>query len=101
MLALQLYKTLKQSSCVQNGRMREAQGCCSKFLELKGLPNEVCFFFILFKSPQSCLLACLLSVLPNERSLQSAAKSNNLDLMEKLFEKKVNINAVNNVNRIH
>uniref|UniRef100_G1Q0Z7 Ankyrin repeat and death domain containing 1B n=1 Tax=Myotis lucifugus TaxID=59463 RepID=G1Q0Z7_MYOLU len=37
-------------------------------------------------------------VLPNERSLQSAAKSNNLDLMEKLFEKKVN-NAVNNMNR--
>ncbi|GAB5566969.1 ankyrin repeat and death domain-containing protein 1B isoform X1 [Prionailurus iriomotensis] len=39
------------------------------------------------------------SVLPNERSFQNAAKSNNLDLMEKLFEKKVNINAVNNMNR--
>uniref|UniRef100_A0A452TNA7 Ankyrin repeat and death domain containing 1B n=1 Tax=Ursus maritimus TaxID=29073 RepID=A0A452TNA7_URSMA len=38
-------------------------------------------------------------VLPNERSFQNAAKSNNLDLMEKLFEKKVNINAVNNMNR--
>lgn len=50
--------------------------------------------------PQSCF-ACLLSVLPNERSLQNAAKSNNLDLMEKLFETKVNINAVNNVTRIH
>uniref|UniRef100_A0A8C8YX11 Ankyrin repeat and death domain containing 1B n=1 Tax=Prolemur simus TaxID=1328070 RepID=A0A8C8YX11_PROSS len=37
-------------------------------------------------------------LLPNERSFQSAAKSNNLDLMEKLFEKKVNINAVNNMN---
>ncbi|XP_063556756.1 ankyrin repeat and death domain-containing protein 1B isoform X4 [Gorilla gorilla gorilla] len=35
-------------------------------------------------------------LLPNERSFQNAAKSNNLDLMEKLFEKKVNINAVNN-----
>ncbi|XP_029399994.1 ankyrin repeat and death domain-containing protein 1B [Mus pahari] len=34
-----------------------------------------------------------------ERSFQNAAKSNNLDLMEKLFEKKVNINAVNNMNR--
>ncbi|KAF5913635.1 hypothetical protein HPG69_017256 [Diceros bicornis minor] len=38
-------------------------------------------------------------LLPNERSFQNAAKSNNLDLMEKLFEKKVNINAVNNINR--
>ncbi|KAB1281652.1 Ankyrin repeat and death domain-containing protein 1B [Camelus dromedarius] len=38
-------------------------------------------------------------VLPNKRSFQNAAKSNNLDLMEKLFEKKVNINAVNNMNR--
>ncbi|XP_045422380.1 ankyrin repeat and death domain-containing protein 1B [Lemur catta] len=37
-------------------------------------------------------------LLLNERSFQSAAKSNNLDLMEKLFEKKVNINAVNNMN---
>ncbi|ELV11053.1 Ankyrin repeat and death domain-containing protein 1B [Tupaia chinensis] len=43
--------------------------------------------------------ACFLSVLPNERSFQNAAKSNNLDLMEKLFEKKVNINSVNNMNR--
>ncbi|EPY77160.1 hypothetical protein CB1_001305005 [Camelus ferus] len=39
------------------------------------------------------------AVLPNKRSFQNAAKSNNLDLMEKLFEKKVNINAVNNMNR--
>lgn len=38
-------------------------------------------------------------LLPNKRSFQNAAKSNNLDLMEKLFEKKVNINAVNNMNR--
>lgn len=45
--------------------------------------------------------ACLLSVLPNERSLQNAAKSNNLDLREKQFEKKVNMNSVNNVSRIH
>ncbi|XP_040083597.1 ankyrin repeat and death domain-containing protein 1B-like [Oryx dammah] len=36
--------------------------------------------------------------LPNERSFQNAAKSNDLHLMEKLFEKKVNINAVNNMN---
>ncbi|KAL1287240.1 ANKDD1B [Ovibos moschatus] len=35
--------------------------------------------------------------LPNERSFQNAAKSNDLHLMEKLFEKKVNINAVNNM----
>lgn len=47
------------------------------------------------------MLACLLSVLPNVGSLQNAAKSNNLDLMEKLFEKKVNINAVHNVSGIH
>nr|KAF6365753.1 ankyrin repeat and death domain containing 1B [Pipistrellus kuhlii] len=38
-------------------------------------------------------------LLPNERSLQNAAKSNNLDLREKQFEKKVNMNAVNNRNR--
>ncbi|TEA34506.1 hypothetical protein DBR06_SOUSAS10710060 [Sousa chinensis] len=38
-------------------------------------------------------------LLPNERSFQNAAKSNNLELMEKLFEKKVNMNAVNNMNR--
>uniref|UniRef100_A0A8C6F522 Ankyrin repeat and death domain containing 1B n=1 Tax=Monodon monoceros TaxID=40151 RepID=A0A8C6F522_MONMO len=37
-------------------------------------------------------------LLPNERSFQNAAKSNNLELMEKLFEKKVNMNAVNNMN---
>lgn len=47
------------------------------------------------------MLAFFLSVLPNERNFQNAAKSNNLDLMEKLFEKKVNINAVNNVSRSH
>lgn len=40
-------------------------------------------------------------MLPIERSFQDAAKNNNLDLMEKLFEKKVNINAVNNVSRSH
>ncbi|KAB0345723.1 hypothetical protein FD754_022649 [Muntiacus muntjak] len=33
------------------------------------------------------------------RSFQHAAKSNNLYLAEKLFEKKVNINAVNNMNQ--
>uniref|UniRef100_A0A8B7W8F5 Ankyrin repeat and death domain-containing protein 1B-like n=1 Tax=Castor canadensis TaxID=51338 RepID=A0A8B7W8F5_CASCN len=44
-------------------------------------------------------LASHLLVLPNERSFQNAAKSNNLDLMNKLFEKKVNINAVNNMSR--
>uniref|UniRef100_A0A8D2B6H4 Ankyrin repeat and death domain containing 1B n=1 Tax=Sciurus vulgaris TaxID=55149 RepID=A0A8D2B6H4_SCIVU len=38
-------------------------------------------------------------LLPKEKSFQNAAKSNNLDLMEKLLEKKVNINAVNNMNR--
>ncbi|XP_045427533.1 ankyrin repeat and death domain-containing protein 1B [Pipistrellus kuhlii] len=65
----------------------------------KGLPNEVCFFLTLFKSPPQVTLCCLLSVLPNERSLQNAAKSNNLDLREKQFEKKVNMNAVNNRNR--
>lgn len=47
------------------------------------------------------MLACLLSELPNERSFQNAAESNDLHLMEKLFEKKVNINAVNNVSRNH
>ncbi|XP_012658199.1 ankyrin repeat and death domain-containing protein 1B [Otolemur garnettii] len=38
-------------------------------------------------------------LLPNEKSFQNATRSNNLDFMEKLFEKKVNINAVNNMNR--
>ncbi|XP_013370241.1 PREDICTED: ankyrin repeat and death domain-containing protein 1B isoform X3 [Chinchilla lanigera] len=47
---------------------------------------------------ESCLGRDL-GMLPNERSFQDAAKSNNLDLMEKLFEKKVNINAVNSMNR--
>uniref|UniRef100_A0A8C8T3Q9 Ankyrin repeat and death domain containing 1B n=1 Tax=Peromyscus maniculatus bairdii TaxID=230844 RepID=A0A8C8T3Q9_PERMB len=37
-------------------------------------------------------------LLPVERNFQNAAKSSNLALMEKLFEKKVNINAVNNMN---
>lgn len=56
-LTPQLYKLLKQSSHVQNGRMRKAQGHCFKFLEFEGLPNEVCclFFFLWFR--QSCLLA--------------------------------------------
>lgn len=102
-LIIQLCKILMQSSYVQIGRLWKAQGCCVKFFKLPGLPHEVCFifFFIPLKFLQSCLLACLLSVLPNERSFQNAAKSNNLDLMEKLFEKKVNINAVNNVSRSH
>ncbi|KAK2490648.1 hypothetical protein MC885_010909, partial [Smutsia gigantea] len=39
-------------------------------------------------------------LLPNERIFQNAANSNNLNLMEKLFEKKVNINAGNNMNCI-
>lgn len=47
------------------------------------------------------MIALFIPVLPIERSFQNAAKSNNLDLMEKLFEKKVNINAVNNVSRSH
>lgn len=47
------------------------------------------------------MLAFFLSVLPKERSFQNAAKSNNLGLMEKLIEKKVNINAVNHVSRSH
>lgn len=47
------------------------------------------------------MLACLLSELPNERSFQNAAKSSDLYLMEKLFEKKVTISAVNNVSRNH
>lgn len=47
------------------------------------------------------MLTVFLPVLPIEKSFQNAAKSNNLDLMEKLFEKKVNINAVSNVSRSH
>lgn len=47
------------------------------------------------------MLSFFLAVLPIERSFQNAAKSNNLALMEKLFEKKVNINAVNTVSRSH
>ncbi|KAF3821767.1 hypothetical protein GH733_009809 [Mirounga leonina] len=36
---------------------------------------------------------------PRHLSFHNAAKSNNLGLMEKLFEKNVNINSVNNMNR--
>lgn len=56
---------------------------------------------LLLPSIPSVMLACFLSVLPNERNFHDAAKSNHLDLMEKLFEKKVNINAVNDVSRSH
>lgn len=34
-------------------------------------------------------------MLPDEREFQHAAKTNNLDTMERLFRKNVNINAVN------
>lgn len=34
-------------------------------------------------------------MLPDEIEFQHAAKTNNLDTMERLFRKKVNINAVN------
>nr|XP_051694637.1 ankyrin repeat and death domain-containing protein 1B isoform X6 [Oryctolagus cuniculus] len=39
------------------------------------------------------------AVLPDERCFQDAARGNDLDLMEKLFKKKVNINAVDSMNR--
>ncbi|CAO2592902.1 Ankyrin repeat and death domain-containing protein 1B [Lemmus lemmus] len=54
---------------------------------------------VAFFAPLGHALSFFLSVLPIERSFQNAAKSNNLALMEKLFEKKVNINAVNTMNR--
>ncbi|XP_074138406.1 ankyrin repeat and death domain-containing protein 1B isoform X8 [Sminthopsis crassicaudata] len=38
-------------------------------------------------------------LLPNERSFHHAAKRNNLDIMEQLIEEKVNINAMDNMNR--
>ncbi|XP_007486607.2 ankyrin repeat and death domain-containing protein 1B isoform X2 [Monodelphis domestica] len=38
-------------------------------------------------------------LLPNERSFHAAAKRNNLDIMEQLVEKKVNINAMNSMKR--
>lgn len=40
---------------------------------------------------------CLYTVLPDEREFQRAAKMNNLETMEKLFKKSVNINAVDTV----
>ncbi|XP_069912398.1 ankyrin repeat and death domain-containing protein 1B isoform X8 [Oryctolagus cuniculus] len=38
-------------------------------------------------------------LLPDERCFQDAARGNDLDLMQKLFKKKVNINAVDSMNR--
>ncbi|XP_074992865.1 ankyrin repeat and death domain-containing protein 1B isoform X2 [Calonectris borealis] len=43
--------------------------------------------------------ACHDSLLPNEREFQYAAKMNNLETMEKLFKKNVNINAVDTLKR--
>lgn len=40
---------------------------------------------------------CLSTVLPDEREFQHAAKMNNLETMEKLFKKNLNINAVDTV----
>uniref|UniRef100_A0A8D2PAI7 Ankyrin repeat and death domain containing 1B n=1 Tax=Zosterops lateralis melanops TaxID=1220523 RepID=A0A8D2PAI7_ZOSLA len=45
------------------------------------------------------LLSCFPTVLPDEREFQYAAKMNNLDTMEKLFKKNVNINAVDTLKR--
>uniref|UniRef100_A0A8B9TYE6 Ankyrin repeat and death domain containing 1B n=1 Tax=Anas zonorhyncha TaxID=75864 RepID=A0A8B9TYE6_9AVES len=42
---------------------------------------------------------CLYTVLPDEREFQRAAKMNNLETMEKLFKKSVNINAVDTLKR--
>jgi len=39
--------------------------------------------------------------LPDERQFQHAAKMNNLETMEKLFKKNVNINAVDTVSMKH
>uniref|UniRef100_A0A670XV62 Ankyrin repeat and death domain containing 1B n=1 Tax=Pseudonaja textilis TaxID=8673 RepID=A0A670XV62_PSETE len=39
------------------------------------------------------------AVLPDEKEFQHAAKTNNLDAMERLFRKKININAVNVLKR--
>ncbi|KAL7988964.1 hypothetical protein Chor_007883 [Crotalus horridus] len=46
---------------------------------------------------RSCVLR--FAVLPDEIEFQHAAKTNNLDTMERLFRKKVNINAVNVLKR--
>ncbi|KAM4878892.1 ankyrin repeat and death domain-containing protein 1B isoform 3-T3 [Sylvia borin] len=45
------------------------------------------------------LLSCFPTVLPDEREFQYAAKMNNLDTVEKLFKKNVNINAVDTLKR--
>uniref|UniRef100_A0A663EUJ5 Ankyrin repeat and death domain containing 1B n=1 Tax=Aquila chrysaetos chrysaetos TaxID=223781 RepID=A0A663EUJ5_AQUCH len=43
--------------------------------------------------------SCFSTVLPDEREFQYAAKMNNLETMEKLFKKNVNINAVDTLKR--
>ncbi|XP_042731264.1 ankyrin repeat and death domain-containing protein 1B isoform X1 [Lagopus leucura] len=50
--------------------------------------------------PSCKRLACLaLCLLPDEREFQHAAKTNNLETMEKLFKKNLNINAVDTLKR--
>lgn len=90
-LIIQFYKILKQIPVSKCDKLKAVVSSFESY--------EVCFLFISLRLVPSVMLACFLSVLPNERSFQNAAKSNNLDLMEKLFDKKVNINAVNNVSR--
>lgn len=96
-LTPQLCKTLKPSSQVLNSRIQKTQSCHCVLLELQSLPHEL--HLRLGPSLPLVMFACFLSVLPNEKSFQDAAKSNNLALTEKLFEKKVNINAVNSVSK--
>lgn len=98
-LIIQPYKILKQSSHIQNSRLWKAQGSCFWFL----VPRFATWGLLSLQPSKipTVMLACLPSELPNERSFQNAAKSNNLYLMEKLFEKKVNINTVNNVSGNH
>lgn len=59
--------------------------------------NLVRLFFFVTHMYIFLHVPCLSTVLPDEREFQHAAKMNNLETMEKLFKKNLNINAVDTV----
>uniref|UniRef100_A0A8C5TUR0 Ankyrin repeat and death domain containing 1B n=1 Tax=Malurus cyaneus samueli TaxID=2593467 RepID=A0A8C5TUR0_9PASS len=69
-----------------------------KLQRLKTVSSPFILVMATFLIIQSYLF-CFSTVLPDEREFQYAAKRNNLDIMEKLFKKNVNINAVDTLKR--
>uniref|UniRef100_A0A8C6K492 Uncharacterized protein n=1 Tax=Melopsittacus undulatus TaxID=13146 RepID=A0A8C6K492_MELUD len=62
--------------------------------------RKVCFFALRsWNLKHQIFSSCFSTVLPDEREFQYAAKMNNLETMEKLFKKNVNINAVDTLKR--